>query len=143
LYKQSKIIAQLLILLFQSNEHGIELQSVMRESVNRPSSEQKRSDTVGTIDGSRSALLRKNNLKSYVFTLDFAAYTDDLRRFINQLQEYNLPVIIRSLSISSTQKSGGGDAITATEKVKIALALEWVFIDHDKNLLKSEEIVKE
>lgn len=115
----------------------------MRESVNRPSSEQKRSDTVGTIDGSRSALLRKNNLKLYVFTLDFAAYTDDLRRFINQLQEYNLPVIIRSLSISSTQKSGGGDAITATEKVKIALALEWVFIDHDKNLLKSEEIVKE
>ncbi|MDR0590349.1 MAG: Amuc_1100 family pilus-like protein [Puniceicoccales bacterium] len=143
LYKQSKIIAQLLVLLFQSNERGIELQGAMRESVDRPNSEKKRSDSVGTIDGSRWTFLRKNNLKSYVFTLDFAAYTDDLRRFINKLQEYNLPVIIRSLSINSAQKSGsGGDSITVTEKVKIALALEWVFIEYDKNSLKSKDVAQ-
>ncbi|MDR1303231.1 MAG: Amuc_1100 family pilus-like protein [Puniceicoccales bacterium] len=144
LYKQSKIIAQLLVLLFQSNGRGIELQSVMRESVDRPDSGKKRGDSVGTIDGSRSAFLRKNNLKSYIFSIDFTAHTDDFRRFINQLQEYNLPVIIRSLDINSAQKSGGGgDAIAATEKVKIALVLEWVFIEYDKNSLKSGEIIKE
>jgi hypothetical protein len=142
LYKQSKIIAQLMVLLFQSSEHGIELQSVMRESVDRPNSEKKKGDGVGTLDGSRLAFLRKNNLKSYMFILDFAAYTDDFRRFINRLQEYNLPAIIRSLSVTSAQKGGGGEPVTVTEKMKIALALEWVFVGDDKNSLKVENIAE-
>jgi hypothetical protein len=60
------------------------------------------------------------------------------------LQEYDLSIIIRSLSVNSEQKSGSsGDSITATEKVKMALVLEWVVVEDDKNVLKSEGLDKE
>jgi hypothetical protein len=99
---------------------------------------------VRTIDSSRWIFLRKNTLKSYVYILGFAADTNDFHQFINKLQGYNLPVIIRSLSVNCEQKSGSnGDSITATEKVTIALALEWVVVEDDKTALKSEGLAKE
>jgi hypothetical protein len=148
LYVQSKIIARLAMLLYESNEHGIDLKNIMRESVDLPTvakagQEKKSIDSVGVLDSGRSTFLRKKSLRSYIFTLDFVAYTGDFRRFINKLQEYNLPVIIRSLEIRPSQQGSSGNMIMATEKVDIALALEWIFVENNKNPLKSEKINRE
>jgi hypothetical protein len=151
LYKQSKIIAQLMMLLFESNEHGIDLHNVLREDIDtgRKGKAKNRANTAGTIDAKRSISVRKKNLKSYTFIIDFSTYTSDLRNFINKLQAYNLPVIIRSLSIgneikgkSSTIKKGD-TMIMSTGKMKVSLSLEWIFIENGKNLLQSEKVARE
>jgi hypothetical protein len=143
LYKQSKIIAQLMMLLYESNDYGIDFKNIMRESVDASILGGKNKDNVGTLDGNRSIFLRRKDLRSYIFSLDFSTYTSVLRNFINKLQDYNLPVIIRSLEIRHSKSGSSGSGITVTEKMQIALVLEWIFVENGKNLLKSESIRKE
>ncbi|MDR1435195.1 MAG: Amuc_1100 family pilus-like protein [Puniceicoccales bacterium] len=146
LYGQSKIMAQLLMLLYESNDHGLDLENVMRERVDLPhsgkDSKKKAADTMGTIDGSRLLFLRRRGLKSYLFTFDFTTYSSVLRRFINKLQEYNLPVLIRSLEIKTPGPVTEENTIMSAEKSKIVLGLEWLFIEGEKKSLEAESVAK-
>jgi hypothetical protein len=139
LYKQSKIIVKLLLLLFDSNVYGMDLLSLSRESVDGNSGNQKSGDSVGTLDRNKVALNRKDTVKSYFFSIEFSCHTNALRNYINKLQEYGLPVIVRSLAINSESKNSSGDVISLTEKVKVSMVLEWLFIRDEKNALKSED----
>jgi hypothetical protein len=138
LYGQSKIIARLLILLFDSNVYGMDLHSVSRESVDGGGA-QKDGDSAGTLDGHKATAIRKNDLKSYLFSLDFSCHTNALRNYINKLQAYGFPVIVRSLTISDEAKSSTGSAIVLTEKVKVSMVLEWLLVSNEKNVSKSED----
>jgi hypothetical protein len=138
LYKQSKIIAKLLILLFDSNVYGMDLRSVSRESVDGGNGTQKSGDSAGTLDRNKATAIRKNDLKSYLFSLEFSGHTSAFRNYINKLQEYGLPVIVRSLTISDENKNSSGNTILMTEKVKVSMVLEWLFIRDEENVLKSE-----
>jgi hypothetical protein len=145
LYKQSKIIAKLLILLFDSNDYGMELHTLSRESVDSGGSKEgkKSGDTTGTIDHSKVAsFVRKNGLKSYLFSIEFSCYTGAFRKFFNKLQEYSLPIVVRSLDVHSSNPSATS-TITLTEKIKVSTTLEWLFIEDGKNILKSGNINQE
>ncbi|MDR0740617.1 MAG: Amuc_1100 family pilus-like protein [Puniceicoccales bacterium] len=143
LYKQSKIVAKLLILLFDSNVYGMNLHSLSRESVDSDSKTQKSGDSTGTLDQNKATAIRKNDLKSYLFSLEFSCHTNALRNYINRLQEYGLPVIVRALTIGDENKNSSGNTILSTEKVKVSMILEWLFIrdekDDEKNDLKLED----
>jgi hypothetical protein len=143
LYKQSKIIAKLLILLFDSNVYGMDLHSLSRERVDGNSTTQKSGDSTGTLDRNKATAIRKNDLKSYLFSLEFSCHTNALRNYINKLQEYGLPVIIRALTVGDENKNSSGNDILSTEKVKVSMTLEWLLIqdgkDDLKNDLKSED----
>ncbi|MDR0417897.1 MAG: Amuc_1100 family pilus-like protein [Puniceicoccales bacterium] len=139
LYKQSKIIVKLLILLFDSNIHGMDLLSISRESVGNSSDKQKFDDSVGTLDRDQAIPNRKDTMKSYLFSIEFLCHTDAFRNYINKLQEYSLPVIVRSLAINSENKSSSENVISLTEKVSVSMVLEWLFIRDAKNVLKSED----
>jgi hypothetical protein len=133
LYKQSKIIAKLLILLFDSNVYGMDLHSLSRESVDGDSKAQKSGDSTGTLDRNKATAIRKNDLKSYLFSLEFSCHTNALRNYINRLQEYGLPVIVRALTIGDENKNSSANDILSTEKVKVSMVLEWLLIRDEKD----------
>jgi hypothetical protein len=139
LYKQSKIITKLLILLFDSNVYGMTLHSLSRESVADNSDGKKSGDGTGTLDRSKITVPQKNNLKSYLFSLEFSCHTNALRNYINKLQEYSLPVILRTLTIDGESKSSSGNTILSTKQVKVSMLLEWLFIQDEKDELKSTD----
>jgi hypothetical protein len=132
LHRQIKIIAKLLILLFDSNVCGMDLHGVSRESVDGNGGDQKSGDSAGTLDGRKVTAIRRNDLKSYLFSLDFSCHSNAIRNYINKLQKYGLPVIVRSLAISDGPKNSAGDTILLTEKVKVSLLLEWLFVLNKK-----------
>jgi hypothetical protein len=146
LYKQTKIMAQLLMLLYESNDHGLDLQDVTGERVDLPHSGKnlgrEAADSMGGIGVNSSLFSRKRDLKSYLFTFDFTTYTGTLRCFINKLQEYNLPVIICFLEIKTPGSGTSGNTIMSAEKARIVLALEWLFLENDKNPLEGENVGK-
>jgi hypothetical protein len=81
----------------------------------------------------------ENALKSYLRSVEFFCHSNALRNYINKLQEYGLPVILRSLTISNENKGSSENAILSTEKVKISIVLEWLSIRDEKDVLKSED----
>jgi hypothetical protein len=152
LYRQSKMLAQLMMLLYESNDHGIDLRNVVRESVEHSNEHSRTSikntaalnmDHAQTLDERQWTGLRCKRQNTYRFVLDFNAYTNTLRHFINKLQEYNLPVIIRFLNIKTLESNEDSDCVVPTKKVNVVLGLEWLIIENGKNRLHSELMVKE
>jgi hypothetical protein len=146
LYEQAKIMAKLLMLLYESNDHGLDLQNVMGEPIDLPhsgkNSGKKTADGMGTLRGSPSLFWRKRGLKSYLFGFDFTTYSSVFRRFINKLQEYNFPVLIRSLEIKTLGNGTSENTIMSAEKSRIVIELEWLFMENDRGPLEAENIAK-
>jgi hypothetical protein len=138
LYKQSKIITKLLILLFDSNVYGMDLHNISRESVDGGDGTQKFGDHTGTLDRNKVATIRKNDLKSYFFNLEFSCHTNAIRNYINKLQEYGLPVVVRALAIDDANKDSSENAILSTKKVKISMTLEWLLIRDEEDRLENK-----
>jgi hypothetical protein len=156
LYKQSKIVAKLLTILFESNEHGMKFISFQRESiaqmltilkqknesqvvtavknaaktvaktVSKNSKNDIKIDTTGVLTAT-DQFLRRDNKESYLFSLEFECYTPSLRKFFNLLHDYRLPVVVRKLEIITPQ--GASSNITSSEMSKISLVLEWFLLD--------------
>ena len=128
LYKQSKMLAKILVLLFDANDHGMTLKSIVREGIVDTKAKDKKNsgkgDTAGTLDVNKMTIARVSGPKSYLISLEFECYTSALRRFLNLLQEYNLPVLIRDFDITSSSKE---TQKLTTSPIDVKLIFEWVF----------------
>lgn len=164
LYKQSKIVAKILTILFESNDHGMKFISMQRESIasmfqiknaSKTNDDSKSNqdnqklnvknkkpdvklDTAGVFVGVEK-YLRRDNKESYFFALEFECYTSSLRQFFNLLHDYRLPVVVRKLEV--TTPPGTANNITSTEMSRVSMVLEWFLLDKlDKELLKDNSV---
>ena len=128
LYKQSKMLAKILVLLFNANDYELTLKSIVREGiVDKTANDKKKSgsvDSTGTLDVNKTTFARVSGPKSYLISLEFECYTSTLRRFFNLLQEYNFPVLIRDFDITATSKDSQQ---IKTHPIDVKLIFEWVF----------------
>lgn len=156
LYKQSKIAAKLLSVLFDSNDRGLKLTLFRRESImnflqktgeievvqsKKSKKKSVKIDAVGVFDPGKEVILRSKDQLSYLFSFQFECYTSTLRNFLNALQEYRFPVIIRQLEITNKETKSGGTI--KTEKSQVKVTLEWLLLNFGSNKLKAERIEKE
>ena len=156
LYKQSKIVAKLLTILFESNEHGMKFLSFQRESIApmlQILKQKEQSSVVTTVKNAAQTVakkatknakndikidttgvfsagdqfLRRDNKESYMFSLEFECYTSALRKFFNLLHDYRLPVVVRKLDVITPL--GSTNTITSSEMSRISLVLEWFLLE--------------
>lgn len=136
LYKQTKVLTKLLVLLFDGNEYGMQLRTVQREAAQgtkmisvggKTKSEPVLEAVVGTLPADTWEDRRICGRDSFLCLFEFSCYTQTLRHFLNQLQTYNLPVVIRDFAIQNEPR-GEKDALVATERIAVKLVLEWIFV---------------
>jgi hypothetical protein len=67
-----------------------------------------------TIDAAVSARVPEA-IDTQAFSVSFAGYTDSLRRFLNNLAQFDLPIVVRSIQVNRPE-SGNGNASTSKLK---------------------------
>lgn len=146
LYKQAKILTKLLVLLFDGNEYGMQLRTVQREAARgtkissvsgKAKNEPVLESVAGTLKVDTWNERRIQEKNSFLCLFEFSCYTQTLRHFLNQLQTYNLPVVIRDFEIQNEPREEK-DALVTTERIAVKLVLEWVFIKNEEKQSSGE-----
>lgn len=92
--KQRQILSYLLTQLIASDPHSIE--AVSREVLEAgPAAEQKGFEIAPDISARVPGAI-----DTMAFSLTFRGYTDSLRRFLNRLARFELPIVVRSIQVS-------------------------------------------
>ena len=94
LNKQRQILSDVLDKLIDS--HPTSIQAVRRENLDRDGSVAK--DTKFAIDPAISARVR-GSIDTLAFQVTFTGYTSALRKFLNSLADFRLPVVVRSVEV--------------------------------------------
>ncbi len=102
--KQRIILEAIVDKLVASNPESIEL--IERESLEGPVSNRRKGKVSGTfiIDPEVSARV-PNAIKTTAFRVGFKGYSSTLRSFLNQLAEFDLPIVVRSVEVERPEGS--------------------------------------
>lgn len=117
--KQRQILAYILAKLINSQPEGIE--AVERELLEIASDEAAKAKDGFIIDEAISARVTEA-IDTLAFSVTFSGYTNSLRVFLNNLAEFEMPIVVRSIEVerpkgsetvaaASSSSGGGFDAI--------------------------------
>jgi len=105
--KQRQILTYLLEQLIEAGPQGIN--AVHREAVDGAAADNKFS-----ISPSISARV-PGAIETMGFRLTFTGYTDSLRDFLNNLNEFELPIVVRSIEV---ERPSGSETVVATAQAR-------------------------
>ena len=120
--KQRLVLIHILDKLIEANPSGI--QSVERESIQAS----RKKDRGFTIAPAISAHV-PGVIDTLAFRIKFTGYTPTLRKFLNKLAYFELPIVVRSVEVSRTQsskKTGNREEETA-DKTPVISEIESIF----------------
>ncbi|MDR2735465.1 MAG: Amuc_1100 family pilus-like protein [Puniceicoccales bacterium] len=151
LYSQSLAILKLLSVLFKSNENEMALISVERESI---SLDKNKLDAPDTFSSAKFNSFRTKGAESSLFTITFAGYTRCFRNFLNGIAQKSLPVLFKEIKISPLDSKTKPDnkpqakkeektIVVESRKSKIKVTVEWLFMNNNEELLRSEQVINE
>ncbi|MGJ3243155.1 MAG: hypothetical protein ACFE0O_09400 [Opitutales bacterium] len=109
--KQRQILIYLVSRLFQSAdpENPLILTAVQREWVESgepPSGSRAGSDLFSMAPAVSAE--RPGAIETMAFRFQFTGYTEVLRRFLNRISAFDLPVVVRSVEVKPAEQSGAG-----------------------------------
>jgi hypothetical protein len=128
LWEQAYAMEKVLMLLFSSQDGGMNLVSAKREAL--PSdSNQKGEENTFKMDLFHRLSSKKGKVNSVCLQIVFEDYTKTLRNFINHMRKEQLPIVLRGLSVKPSERLEPKDnakVIVASGYSRITLTLEWL-----------------
>jgi hypothetical protein len=139
LWEQAYVMEKVLTLLFLSQDGGMNLISAKREALSSDGNH-KGEENVFKMDLFHRLSSKKGKVSSVCVQIVFDDYTKTLRNFINHVRKGQFPIVLRGLSVKSSERLEPKDdakVVVASGYSRITLTLEWLgFNDQAGKIIK-------